>query len=282
MESISSLDSSSNSIYTSSNSSDQNEHIELLDNIDEPDSDIQDNSNNLFIHKPANLFKDINKKPFSGYTSSDSQDDSDFESYNVHHIRNKSCYDIDNQNESSNSEDYYDNNSDLPLAKTSDLFEDKPKSKYYYIFSNIFLIKTYLANIKLKDIIISSFILFGIYSSIRYKNLMIDINIYKDMELKNILYLLGPLTGLGAFLAGTFTMNGIYFRPNSDGKTVFTIDSLKEFITSPFQYGTPKFNILWANVPGVDWKTRLRMLQLNWVAMLGLGLAFSMGIFMLL
>jgi hypothetical protein len=68
MESISSLDSSSNSIYTSSNSSDQNEHIELLDNIDEPDSDIQDNSNNLFIHKPANLFKDINKKPFSGYT----------------------------------------------------------------------------------------------------------------------------------------------------------------------------------------------------------------------
>jgi hypothetical protein len=35
-------------------------------------------------------------------------------------------------------------------------------------------------------------------------------------------------------------------------------------------------------VPGVDWKTRLRMLQLNWVAMLGLGLAFSMGIFMLL
>jgi hypothetical protein len=103
------------------------------------------------------------------------------------------------------------------------------------------------------------------------------------MEFENLLYLLGPLIGFGVFLTGTLTMNGIYFRPNSEGDRVFTIHSLKEFIISPFQYGTHKFNILWGIVsdPDIDWKSRLKMLQLNWIAMVGLGTLFSIGIFML-
>ena len=239
---------------------------------DHPYNDCQDKSNNLIIDETTNN----DKKIF--YCTSNNYD----------------C-DIDNLNVSSSESEESSNGSsenyNIFLTR-KDQSNDSPKSKYKHLFSNMLLIKIYLTKIKQKatdhiptnKILIFAylyiFLLPGIYLLIIHKNLITSIDIY--MEFKNLLYLLGPLVGFGAFLAGTMTMSGIYFRPDADGKSVFTIDSLKEFIVSPFQIGTPKFNILWGNIPGIDWKTRLRMLQLNWVAMVGLGVVFSMSIFILL
>lgn len=201
-----------------------------------------------------------------------------------HKNNNYDC-DIDSHNISSSEEN-------IEGSSEKDNSEDPPKSKYDHIFSNILLIQLYLDKNKITEYISINkmlvlaysyiFCFCGLYLLTIHKNLITYIDIYKYMELKNLLFLIGPLVGLGAFLAGTASINNVYFRPDSEGKNVFTIDSLKEFIVSPFQVGTPKFNILWGNTPGVDWKTRLRMLQLNWVAMVGLGAAFSVGILMLL
>lgn len=247
---------------------------------DHPYNDCQDKANNLIIDEIINNDKKIFYSTNNNYDCNiDSQNVSSSESEEAEESRNGS------------SEDYYDTNVFLTRKDQS---EDLPKSKYDHLFSNILLIKIYLTKIKRKTtdyiptnkILIFAylyiFLLPGIYLLTIHKNLITYIDIYKYMELKHLLFLLGPLVGVGAFLAGTMTMNGIYFRPDADGKNVFTIDSLKEFIVSPFQVGTPKFNILWGNIPGVDWKIRLKMLQLNWVAMVGLGVAFSGLLFLML
>ena len=247
---------------------------------DHPHNDYQDKTNNLIIDEIINNDKKI-------FYSTNNNYDCDIDSQNVSSSESEGA----EESRNGSSEDYYDTNVFLTRKDQS---EDSPKSKYGHLFSNILLIKIYLTKIKHKtmDYVPTNKILIlaysyifcfsGIYLLTIHKNLITYIDIYKYMELKHLLFLLGPLVGVGAFLAGTMTMNGIYFRPDADGKNVFTIDSLKEFIVSPFQVGTPKFNILWGNISGIDWKTRLKMLQLNWVAMVGLGAAFSGILFLML
>lgn len=270
LKSLGSSDSIISSSSDSSNSYDYpyNDHL-YNDHPYNDHPDCQNKLNNLIIDETTNNDKKIF---YCNY-------DCDIDSQNVSSSESE---------ESSNgsSEDY-----DIFLTR-KDQSDDSPKSKYGHLFSNMLLIKIYLVHIKQKMIdyiptnkmlilaYLYIFLLPGIYLLTIHKNLIIPIDIY--MEFKNLLYLLGPLVGFGAFLAGTMTMSGIYFRPDDEGKSVFTIDSLKEFIVSPFQVGTPKFNILWGNLPNIDWKTRLKMLQLNWVAMVGLGVVFSVGIFILL
>jgi hypothetical protein len=93
-----------------------------------------------------------------------------------------------------------------------------------------------------------------------------------------IILFLGPTIGFLIFLAGVTTMDGIFVRPDTENNKVFTMDGFKDFLKAPFETGTNKFKVLWGITPGVSLKSRLKMLQLNWVAMTGLGTAISTGL----
>lgn len=99
---------------------------------------------------------------------------------------------------------------------------------------------------------------------------------------QNIWYLVGPLAGFTTFLAGTASMDGIYRRPNSDNTKVFSLEGLWEYIKAPFQVGTPQFYTVWGILPGIKWSARLKMIQLNWVAMIGAGSLLAYLMFLLI
>jgi len=84
--------------------------------------------------------------------------------------------------------------------------------------------------------------------------------------IKNNWLLIGTVSGFGVFLFSTLTMKGIYFRPDTQGKQVFNLESLKEYLKAPLDIGTNKFRTVWGILPGVTTWDRIKMLQLNWVA----------------
>jgi hypothetical protein len=88
-------------------------------------------------------------------------------------------------------------------------------------------------------------------------------------------YIIGSAVGFFVFIVSTSSMEGIFFRPNSKGEKHFTLSIFKDYLKSPFKVGTHEFNIVWGNLRGMSWRDRIKMLQLNWVAMVGTGLAFS-------
>lgn len=99
-----------------------------------------------------------------------------------------------------------------------------------------------------------------------------------ETAFKNTLMVAGPAAGFVVFLVGTATMDGIYFRPDDENKSKFTVDGLWEYIKAPFQVGTPQFKTVWTLLPNLDCKSRLKMLQLNWVATVGAGALVSYGL----
>jgi len=78
-------------------------------------------------------------------------------------------------------------------------------------------------------------------------------------------YLIGSVIGFSIFLAGTISIGKVYFRPN------FTIWGLLDYLMAPFSFGTNKFKTIWALYPGLSLWARIKLLQLNWVAMTILG-----------
>ncbi len=88
-------------------------------------------------------------------------------------------------------------------------------------------------------------------------------------------FLIGPTLGFLAFTYSTISMEGILYRPNSYGQQEFTMDIFKDYLKAPFAFGAPKFSIVWGLVPGLNFADRIKMLQLNWLAMTGLGTVAS-------
>ena len=90
------------------------------------------------------------------------------------------------------------------------------------------------------------------------------------------IYLIGAGLGFGVFTLSTSTMGNIFFRPTSDGKKKFTLEGFVDYLKAPFAVGTHKFDVVWGrNLPLED---KIKMFQLNWVAMVGTGLAASAAV----
>lgn len=81
--------------------------------------------------------------------------------------------------------------------------------------------------------------------------------------------IIGPIGGFCGFLIGLCTMNGIFVRPNAQGQKTFILCNLIQYLKLPFS--TDKFQIAWATLPNISLLTRLKLLNLNWVVMVGFG-----------
>ena len=95
--------------------------------------------------------------------------------------------------------------------------------------------------------------------------------ILQSTNTSSYLILAGPIIGFSIFVISTATLGNVYFRPNDKNIAHFTLTNLISFIKTPLQFNTYPCKILWGAAPGIDFKTRLKMLQLNWIVMTGLG-----------
>jgi hypothetical protein len=105
-------------------------------------------------------------------------------------------------------------------------------------------------------------------------NLDEEITCLRSIMLNRAIWL-GPLIGFGVFIIGTATVDNIYTRPDINGKKVFSLGGLKEFLKAPFAVGTEKFKTVWGIYPNLSFKDRLKMWQLNWIITTGLGIIVS-------
>ena len=96
--------------------------------------------------------------------------------------------------------------------------------------------------------------------------------------------ILGSVVGFSVFTLSVVTMDGIIFRPTSEGKLKFTCKVFKEYIKAPLAlalaYKTTKFYTVWG-IPQVEGNSvlisiklldRMKLLQLNWIAMVSIGI----------
>jgi len=93
-------------------------------------------------------------------------------------------------------------------------------------------------------------------------------------------YLLGPLLGLGAFAIGFVTLENVLWRSDDQGRIKLRLDNLVEYIKLPFD--TNHWEQNWALLPNIPFTSRLKLLNLNWVAMVGLGALGSLGTYFVL
>ena len=88
-------------------------------------------------------------------------------------------------------------------------------------------------------------------------------------------FIIGPALGFCAFLIGVSSMNGIFFRPDETGQQRFTVGGFIDYLKLPFTSDKIKRDIAWGLSNNVPITTRLKMLNLNWVAMVGTGFICS-------
>jgi hypothetical protein len=79
----------------------------------------------------------------------------------------------------------------------------------------------------------------------------------------------GPIVGLGSFVLGVVTLDGVLTRPDETGQFQYRLDNVWEFVKLPFN--PDKYDIAWGLLPNISLWTRLKLLNLNWVVMVGLG-----------
>ena len=94
---------------------------------------------------------------------------------------------------------------------------------------------------------------------------------------KYSLYAIGPIIGLCAFIYGLVTLENVLWRMDSDGKVNFSHQNLWEYIKLPFNSTHWRQN--WGLLPNISMITRLTLLNLNWVAMVGVGSLISIGFY---
>ena len=87
---------------------------------------------------------------------------------------------------------------------------------------------------------------------------------------------IGPIGGFCAFIVGLATLENTLWRKDHEGIVRFRSDSIKQFMILPFDRKNWQQN--WGLLPGITFMTRLKLLNLNWVAMMGSGLFCSFGI----
>jgi len=90
-------------------------------------------------------------------------------------------------------------------------------------------------------------------------------------------YLIGPFGGFLAFLMGVGTMENVLWRTDADGISKFRYENFIEFIKLPFDTQNWKQN--WGLLSDISISTRLKLLNLNWVAMVGIGSLLSFGLY---
>jgi len=84
--------------------------------------------------------------------------------------------------------------------------------------------------------------------------------------------IIGAGLGFATFIIGTVYTGNIYFRPGTNGKSVFTFTNLFEFLKAPFMVSSSNFDTVWSLYEGIGVTDRLKLLQLNWFLLtVGLG-----------
>jgi len=83
--------------------------------------------------------------------------------------------------------------------------------------------------------------------------------------------LIGPAIGFTVFLVGVSTMENVFYRQDTTGDKKFSCNSFAGYLTIPFTTDTEKRKIMWGVASDMDFVSRLKMLNLNWVAMTLLG-----------
>ena len=96
-----------------------------------------------------------------------------------------------------------------------------------------------------------------------------------------MIFIIGPVLGFYTFLYNVASMEGVLFRPNTQGQQEFTLTVLKDYLLAPFQVGSPKFDTIWANYQNLSFAESIDLLKLNWVAMVSIGLTISASIILL-
>lgn len=84
--------------------------------------------------------------------------------------------------------------------------------------------------------------------------------------------IIGTSLGFATFIIGTMCTGNVYFRPSSDGTSVFTFANLFEFLKAPFMVNSSNFDTVWSLYDGITVTDRVKLLQLNWLLLtVGMG-----------
>ena len=90
-------------------------------------------------------------------------------------------------------------------------------------------------------------------------------------------YLTGPILGFLAFTVGVLTLENVLWRKDSEGNVQFSPENFVEYLKLPFQ--TKNWQQAWGLLPGIPFIVRLKLLNLNWIAMVGVGSLLSIAIY---
>ena len=74
-------------------------------------------------------------------------------------------------------------------------------------------------------------------------------------------------TGFLLFLYNLYKTEGVFFRPDSNGKIRFTLRNLWLILLIPLNIRSNQFLLLWSIIPGITHFDRLNFLEINWIFM---------------
>ena len=97
-----------------------------------------------------------------------------------------------------------------------------------------------------------------------------------------IILIIGSSVGFSIFMYAMMSTEGIFYRPSTSGDKEFTMKVFIDYLKAPFDVGTRRFNTVWANYVNLNMIDRMKLLQMNWLAMTALGLSTSALIVILL
>ena len=85
----------------------------------------------------------------------------------------------------------------------------------------------------------------------------------------NYYYLAGPLTGFALFLSSVLSMEGVLIRKDPNNIRRLRLDNIYEYLKLPFN--ASKRQYAWGTFPNISIKSRIIILNQNWVFMVALG-----------
>lgn len=90
-------------------------------------------------------------------------------------------------------------------------------------------------------------------------------------------YLIGPAAGFLAFVVGVVTLENVLWRSDSEGNIKFSPENFVVYLKIPFE--TKNWKQAWGLLPGIPFSMRLKLLNLNWIAMIGIGSLLSVALY---
>lgn len=79
--------------------------------------------------------------------------------------------------------------------------------------------------------------------------------------------LLSPLIGISLCVCAMYFSGGVITRPDGSGKQVIAYNTILNYFIAPFKFRSIDFKTVWALEPGLPILERLKLLQVNWVAL---------------